>query len=125
MNVFTTEQRILEVARETLLKYGFHGTTLHQIALKANVNKAAIHYYFRSKEKLYKTVISEIIKLLELTNLTDKYCREENLKVKWFLFTEMYNNRFLFENTIKELYPKDWSEKRLRILDFLDNERRF
>lgn len=125
MNVFTTEQRILEVARETLLKYGFHGTTLYQIALKANVNKAAIHYYFRSKEKLYKTVISEIIKLLELTNLTDKYCREENLKVKWFLFTEMYNNRFLFENTIKELYPKDWSEKRLRILDFLDNERRF
>ena len=49
--VLTTEQKILKAAKKTFLRFGFHGTTLQQIASMAGVNKSMIHYYFRTKEK--------------------------------------------------------------------------
>jgi hypothetical protein len=32
-------------------------------------------------------------------------------KPTWFLFTEFYNNRNLFEHTIKELHPDNWERR--------------
>ena len=106
-----TEQKILDAAITIFIRYGFHGTTLQQIAKKAGVNKSAIHYYFRSKEKLYKKVLMEIIQVIESDEWNLKTIQKENLNVKWFLNTEMYNNRTFFEKTIKELYPDDWEQK--------------
>ena len=106
-----TEQKILDAAITIFIRYGFHGTTLQQIAKKAGVNKSAIHYYFRSKEKLYKKVLMEIIQVIESDEWNLKTIQKENLNVKWFLTTEMYNNRTFFEKTIKELYPDDWEQK--------------
>jgi hypothetical protein len=37
--------------------------------------------------------------------------RERLTEATWFLYTELYNNRILFEQTIKELYPEDWERK--------------
>ena len=45
-----TEQLILDSARELFVTKGYHGTTTEDIANVANVNKAALHYYFRSKK---------------------------------------------------------------------------
>lgn len=89
---FNTEQKILDAAITIFVRYGFHGITLQQIAKKADVNKSAIHYYFRSKEKLYKKVLMEIIQLIESDEWNLKTIQKENLDVKWFLNTEMYNN---------------------------------
>ena len=30
---------------------------------------------------------------------------------RWFIYTELYNNKNLFENVLKELYVVDWVEK--------------
>ena len=108
---FNTEQKILDAAITIFVRYGFYGITLQQIAKKAGVNKSAIHYYFRSKEKLYKKVLMEIIQVIESDEWNLKTIQKENLNVKWFLNTEMYNNRTFFEKTIKELYPDDWEQK--------------
>jgi hypothetical protein len=37
--------------------------------------------------------------------------RERVTEATWFLYTELYNNRILFEQTIMELYPDDWRQK--------------
>ena len=55
----STEDLIFQAANNIFLLYGYHGTTLHQIAVMAGVNKSAIHYYFRSKEKLYGNVVKD------------------------------------------------------------------
>ncbi|WP_319231689.1 TetR/AcrR family transcriptional regulator [Draconibacterium orientale] len=113
-----TEQKILDAAITIFLRYGFHGTTLQQIALKAKVNKSVIHYYFRSKEKLYKTVLMEIIQVIESDEWNHKTIQKENLNVKWFLNTEIYNNRTFFEKILRELYPDDWGQK-LNLITFI------
>ncbi|MCC6702117.1 MAG: TetR/AcrR family transcriptional regulator [Fluviicola sp.] len=51
-----TEERILEAAKEVFMMYGLYGARMQDIADKANINKALLHYYFRNKEKLFDAV---------------------------------------------------------------------
>jgi AcrR family transcriptional regulator len=51
-----TEQKILNAATEVFLEKGHDGARMQEIADKAGINKALLHYYFRSKNKLFLTV---------------------------------------------------------------------
>lgn len=50
------EQKILAAARKVFLNQGYAGARMQAIADEAGQNKALLHYYFRSKEKLYREV---------------------------------------------------------------------
>ena len=54
-----TEAKIIQAATEVFLEKGKDGARMQEIAQKANINKALLHYYFRSKDKLYETVFRE------------------------------------------------------------------
>lgn len=115
----STEDEIVLAAYAVFLLYGYHGTTLQQIAVKAGVNISAIHYYYRSKEKLYCLVVKLIIDLI-LNKEIDFPSKMDNVeKPVWFLFTELYNNRTLFENTVKNLYPFDWESKLIDLINWI------
>lgn len=51
-----TEERILDAARAVFQRHGMSGARTQDIADEAGVNKALLHYYFRSKEKLARAV---------------------------------------------------------------------
>ncbi len=51
------ERRILKAAGEEFAEKGFFGARTQSIADAAGVNKAMLHYYFRSKDRLYQQVI--------------------------------------------------------------------
>jgi AcrR family transcriptional regulator len=51
-----TEEKILEAAKEVFMNYGLYGARMQDIANTAGINKALLHYYFRSKEKLFDKV---------------------------------------------------------------------
>ena len=55
----STEERILEAAKKVFYKKGFDGTRMQEIADEAGINKALLHYYFRSKENLFDAVFKE------------------------------------------------------------------
>ena len=52
------EKRILWVAERLFLEKGFSGTSTTEIAKAVGCNQAMIHYYFRTKEKLFWDVFS-------------------------------------------------------------------
>ena len=52
----STEQNILSVAERLFLERGFSLTSTTDIAREAGCNQALIHYYYRSKEKLFEAV---------------------------------------------------------------------
>lgn len=52
-----TANKILESALEEFSQYGFEGARIDRIAKRASANKAMIYYHFKSKEKLYETII--------------------------------------------------------------------
>ena len=56
----STEARILAAGKKVLLKKGMDGARMQDIADEAGINKALLHYYFRSKEKLFETIFMEV-----------------------------------------------------------------
>lgn len=58
----TTEEKILEAAKDVFVNKGMEGARMQEIADKAGINKALLHYYFRTKERLFDAILSEIIK---------------------------------------------------------------
>ena len=56
-----TEEKILNAAREVFIRKGMDGARMQEIADEAGINKALLHYYFRSKEKLFDAIFSKII----------------------------------------------------------------
>jgi len=52
----STENRILEAAKKVFITNGFDGTSMQLIANEAGINKSLLHYYFRTKEKLFASV---------------------------------------------------------------------
>ncbi len=67
------EEIILRAAMDVFVEKGQYGAKMQEIADRAGINKALLHYYYRSKEKLYihifkfifKKIANEIIELLE------------------------------------------------------------
>jgi TetR/AcrR family transcriptional regulator len=57
--VLTTEKTILEAAKKVFLDKGFDGARMQNIADEAGMNKALLHYYFRSKDKLFDAIFED------------------------------------------------------------------
>lgn len=53
--------QILAAAEKIFAEYGFRGATTGLIAETAGVPKANLHYYFGTKEKLYREVLEDIV----------------------------------------------------------------
>ena len=59
-----TEQVILQTARKIFIQKGLAGARMQDIADQAGFNKALVHYYFTSKDKLFDLVFEQ-----EMSNL--------------------------------------------------------
>jgi TetR/AcrR family transcriptional regulator len=55
------ESRILKAAEEIFASTGFAGARTAAIARRAGIPKANLHYYFRTKEELYRRVLQSIL----------------------------------------------------------------
>jgi AcrR family transcriptional regulator len=57
-----TEEQILEAAKKVFQQHGFAGARMQAIADEAGINKSMLHYYFRSKDKLFQKVFQASIR---------------------------------------------------------------
>ncbi len=54
----STEDKIINAAKKVFISKGMDGTRMQEIADVAGINKALLHYYFRTKNKLFEKVFS-------------------------------------------------------------------
>jgi AcrR family transcriptional regulator len=59
-----TEGEILIAAKSVFQKKGMDGARMQEIADEAGINKAMLHYYYRSKQLLFEAVFSNAFSLL-------------------------------------------------------------
>ena len=50
------EKKIIEAAKELFIENGFAETSMSDIAAKVGINRPALHYYFRTKDKMFQAV---------------------------------------------------------------------
>jgi AcrR family transcriptional regulator len=57
----TTEKAILDSARRVFTRKGYAAARMDDIAKEAGINRALLHYYFRSKERMFEKIFIERI----------------------------------------------------------------
>lgn len=55
------ERRITAAAREVFIKKGFAQASMSDIAHRAGINRPTLHYYFRTKDRMFEAVAGEIV----------------------------------------------------------------
>lgn len=91
-----TEQKIISAAKEIFVIKGLQGARMQEIADKAGINKALLHYYFRSKDKLFDAVFQESIEEL-FPLLSSQFDTSGNFENSINNIVAFYNN-YLKEN---------------------------
>ncbi len=79
------EKAIVEAATRLFLDKGFASTSTTEIAKEAGCNQALVHYYFRTKERLFEAVFAEkfqefVTNILEISEGEASF--EEKLRLK-------------------------------------------
>src|SRR5512133_3772270 len=91
-----TEEKIFEAATSVFEEKGLAGARMQNIADKAGINKALLHYYFRTKDHLFEAVFLALAKkILQKFNpiMDEKLSLEEKIR---FFYREHIN--FLQKN---------------------------
>ena len=113
-----TELAIIEAARKIFISKGYSGTTMEKIASVAKVNKASLHYYYRSKDKLFGIVLTEACGIIQ-EKLILIIKSEDNIEVIIKKINDVYvetliNHPYLPNFIINEISSNP--EKTLKIL---------
>ena len=61
-STISTEERIKQAAAEIFTSHGLDGARMQDIADKAKINKAMLHYYFRTKQQLFDVIFEDKVK---------------------------------------------------------------
>lgn len=85
----STEDKIMEAAKAVFMKYGLYGARMQDIADTAGINKALLHYYYRSKEKLFDKVFEAALARY-FENMQVWTDDSLNLKEKIFKFIDTF-----------------------------------
>ncbi|NQT78143.1 MAG: TetR/AcrR family transcriptional regulator [Bacteroidetes bacterium] len=90
----STEENILNVAREVFMRNGYSGTTMQRIADEAGINKSLLHYYYRSKEKLFGQIFAEVFSQF-IPELGKIFMTDMSLEEKIRAFVDSYIEGFI------------------------------
>ncbi len=80
-----TETRILEAAKEIFIKKGMDGSRMQEIADEAGINKSLLHYYYRSKDKLFEAVFK-----IAIVTFAPKLFKNLNKDLPFFTKIELF-----------------------------------
>ncbi len=88
-----TELKILNAAKKVFTEKGKYGARMAEIADEAGINKALLHYYFRSKDQLFEAIFNEILNSFILP-LVEIINNESKMEEKISQIVSHYLNRF-------------------------------
>ncbi|RZL19803.1 MAG: TetR/AcrR family transcriptional regulator [Pedobacter sp.] len=73
------KESVFKASMELFKKYGYHKTSVNEIAKKARIAKATIYKYFESKEQILDNILMDYLdnNLHEILNNNVKFANEE------------------------------------------------
>ncbi|MCX6146369.1 MAG: TetR/AcrR family transcriptional regulator [Candidatus Kapabacteria bacterium] len=91
-----TEEKILNAARKVFTSKGYAAARMDDIAKEAGMNRALIHYYFRSKDKMFQIIFEEKFRIFFLS-ISSVLTSDNDVKEKVVNLIRMYFEQ-LIEN---------------------------
>lgn len=101
------EGRIIAAARQVFLEKGFNEASMSDIAAMAGINRTGLHYYFRTKDRMFEAVFSDIVSSflpgIQEIITQDKPVAERIGKIVDIYFDTMRRNPKLAAFVVKEI----------------------
>ena len=115
-----TEKEILAAAKKIFIEKGYAGARMQAIADEANINKAMLHYYYRSKEALFDRILEGAMEIMagqfipalsgegsvmeKVERLVNGYTEAitSNPYIPMFVLNELSQNRRKFQDDLRE-----------------------
>lgn len=127
------ERAILEAAEAVFAEHGLRGATTGRIAERAGIPKANLHYYFPTKELLYRHVVEKIFKIwLEAANAFDDCDTPEEALTRYIgakmdisrkhpMGSKVWANEIIHGAPVIQDYLEttlvEWTETRMAVID--------
>lgn len=123
----SSKQDILEAAESVFAEVGYAGARIKDIAERVGVTTAMVHYYFESKDNLFKAVLNQILADLILLShsVAEVRPRAERLRTFFLGFFDysakhrnfarltamgIGSNREHFENLVREFFRPQFKD---------------
>jgi TetR/AcrR family transcriptional regulator len=123
-----TEEKIFEAATVVFEEEGLSGARMQNIADRAGINKALLHYYFRTKDHLFEAVFTKLAQKMFMKfspifeknlSLEDKIrfffkehisFMQQNPKLPGFIINEINHNPYRIQKLLRNIdFKKLWS----------------
>ncbi|WP_010421495.1 TetR/AcrR family transcriptional regulator [Anaerophaga thermohalophila] len=105
MSIDSTKDSILRVANQLFSRFGFHKTSMDEIAKVARKAKGSLYYHFVSKEDLFREVILKEITHLksQLGIITNSSDLDASQKLRSYLVKrmEILNSAASYHETLR------------------------
>lgn len=119
-----TAAKILKAAEEEFMEKGYGNAKMMSIAARAGVSHSMLHYYYRSKEKMFQMIFEEKAQLLvsilegisgkglEFKDVITQFVRnqfnimKENYRFNWFMIDEIIHDGGNISKGIDIVKPK-------------------
>lgn len=120
------ENKIIDAARSVFIEKGYAETSMSEIAARVGINRPALHYYFRTKEKMFQAVFGSIVssvvpKVFDALTHKEKSISQrvegiidayyalflENPQLPMFILRELNRDSDLLINTIQQFNIMD------------------
>jgi len=114
-----TEVEILKAAKKIFIEKGYDGARMQEIADEADINKAMLHYYFRSKDALFGKIMEQAVEVMvsnmfpafqyqgtimdKMERLVNNYIdtMSKNTHIPLFLLSEISRGQEAFQAKLK------------------------
>ena len=127
MEVDKIKESIKKAAQDLFRKYGYHKTSVNEIAKKAKIAKATIYKYFESKELVLHAILMDYLKVSinDLVHQDSKNInKEEHLtllilrvsKLSYTICNEFIGWDFIRESANSQEFLKNLSDELERLL---------
>ncbi len=88
-DIENTEEKIFNAAKKVFVEKGSDGARMQEIANEAGINKSLLHYYYRSKDKLFAAVF-EFFASKFFPNIFEVFSSDEDIFIKIEKFIHAY-----------------------------------
>ncbi len=123
MESISTEEKIIRAADKIFTQKGYAATRTREIAEEAGTNLALLNYYFGSKEKLFRNVVREKLKML--LSAMGPIASDENIPIdqKIKMISENYTQLLLENEDLPLFILNEWSVNKKLFADLIRETR--
>lgn len=126
-----SEELILRTAEEVFAERGYAGATITEVALRADLPKTNIHYYFSNKKTLYQRVIDDVF--TEWLNAADEFAEFDDpykalssyINAKMDLSRSRPNGSKVWANEVIHNAPMIRSYLETRLVDWTESREKW